>query len=145
MNKLGLILGVTMIVLLSFWVWAVMGSESQISNDQLQEKALKTQSSDQGDVIVGVTPVELKPGKEARFKVILDTHSVELSYDLLQVANLIDDQGTSLKAVSWNGGLGGHHLNGELIFPPISDKAKMIELKLKNISNFDRSFKWSLT
>lgn len=143
MKKLGVFLILTMIVLTGFWVWSILDS-SQPPKGQPQQKQLTKQSDNQGEVIVEVIPILLEKGLEARFKVLLDTHTIELSYDLSQAASLRDDLGNSLKSLSWSGGSGGHHLDGELVFPDISEKAKFVELTITGISGFDRRFKWNL-
>ena len=143
MNKLGIILVLTMILLTTFWVWMIIGPQ-QKQSDQAQPILLTKQSDDRGDVIVVVTPIILKQRQEAKFDVALDTHSVELSYDLLTVSSLNDDKGNSLKPLSWSGGTGGHHLKGQLVFPPLSAKAKSVKLVIAGISGFDWKFIWNL-
>jgi len=143
MNKLGIILVVIMITLVGMWVWVVI-NPNQTSQSEVKSKVLSEQSDDQGQVTVDVTPVFLEPGKETKFSVTLNTHTVELSYDLLTVSNLADDKGNNLKPISWSGGSGGHHLVGELVFPSLSTKAKSVQLTIANISGFDRKFRWEL-
>lgn len=143
MKILGIFLVLILVILIGSWVWIVTGV-NQASQGAVKQKEFLKQSDDQGEVIVEATPIFLEPGKEVRFKVVLDTHSVELSYDLLKAASLSDDRGNKLTPISWNGGSGGHHLNGELVFPALSAKAKSAELVIVNISGFDRSFIWNL-
>ncbi len=144
MKKLGIFLILMMIVLTFFWVWSVLDFR-QPQKEQPQQKQSTKQSDNQGEVIVEVVPISLQKGSDAKFKVLLDTHTVELDYDLLGSASLKDDLGNNLKPLSWSGGSGGHHLNGELIFPAVSEKAKFVELTITNISGFDRRFKWKLS
>lgn len=143
MSKVGISLILIFITLAGLWIWAVIGSD-QTPQKEIKQEFLTKQSSDQGEVSIEVTPVVLEPGKEAKFDVVFNTHSVELDYDLLKVSNLRDDKGNSLTPISWSGGSGGHHLNGELVFPSISAKAKSAQLIIANISGFDRSFVWNL-
>lgn len=143
MSKVGISLILIFITLAGLWIWAVKGSD-HTPQKEIKQEFLTKQSSDQGEVSIEVTPVSLEPGKEAKFDVVFNTHSVELDYDLLKVSNLRDDKGNSLTPISWSGGSGGHHLNGELVFPSISAKAISAQLIIVNISGFDRSFVWNL-
>lgn len=144
MKKIGIFLVLMMIILVGFWVWNVL-EPNQATKDQAQQEQFVKQFDNQGEVIVEVMPISLKKNKEAKFQVLFDTHTVELDYDLLKAASLKDDQGNSLKPISWSGGSGGHHLKGELGFPKISDNLKFMELIIVNISGFDRRFKWNLS
>lgn len=144
MKKLGIFLILMMVVLVGFWVWSVL-EPNRPTKDQVQQEQIAKQFDNQGEVIVEVTPISLNKNEQATFQVLLDTHTVELGYDLLKVSILIDDLGNKLKPISWSGGSGGHHLKGELIFPAISSKAKSVELTISNISGFDRRFKWKLS
>lgn len=153
MKNFGIIMVLILITLTGLWVWAVVGP-NQTPQERMQQKLLSEgkqsndsftkQSNDQGEVSIEATPVVLEPGKEAKFNVVFNTHSVELDYDLLKLSSLSDDKGNKLAPISWSGGSGGHHLNGELVFPSISAKAKSAQLIIANISGFDRSFIWNL-
>lgn len=143
MNKLGIILILTMLTLTGFWVWTVMG-QSQTQKSRVQEKLLTKQSDERGGVTVAAEPIFLEAGKEASFKIVLDTHNVELDYDLLKVSTLSDEKGNSFKPLSWSGGSGGHHLKGDLVFPAFPAKAKLVQLLIAGISGFDRRFIWNL-
>ncbi|MBI2086128.1 hypothetical protein HYT74_02185 [Candidatus Daviesbacteria bacterium] len=107
---------------------------------QNKDSSLETKESNDGPVSVTVTP------KGWDFDITLNTHSEELSEDLVAVSELVDDQGKSYKPVSWEGSPpGGHHRNGVLKFNPISPKPKSLELKIKNVAGVvERSFKWDL-
>lgn len=143
MKKMRTILLLMLVALVGLWVWVVI-SPNQIPQEQAQHKTFTKQSDDQGAVIVEAIPISLEPGKEVKFKVVLDTHSVELKYDLVKISKLFDDKGQSLVPVSWSGGSGGHHLSGELVFSNISAKAKSAQLIIASISGFDRKFIWNL-
>lgn len=105
----------------------------------------KTQIDNKSAVTVAVTPISLGAGQAAVFQLELNTHSVELNYDLVKLAKLQDDQGNSYQAQSWSGGKGGHHLEGRLTFKPISKQTKSVTLILSQIDNQDRKFLWNLT
>ena len=144
MKSLGIILVLILITLTGLWVWAIAGPK-QTPQEKVQQKSFTAQSSDRGEVSIEVTPVVLEPGREVKFNVVFNTHSVELNYDLLRASSLNYDKDNKSIPISWSGGSGGHHLNGELVFPNISGKAKSIELTIVNISGFDRRFRWNIS
>src|SRR5262245_50124048 len=79
---------------------------------------LTAQKTSGGGVTVAVTPLALAPGA-ARwdFKVVLDTHSQDLSDDLVKSAVLLDGTGGRHAPTAWEGaGPGGHHREGVLKF-----------------------------
>lgn len=101
-----------------------------------------------------VTPLNLgMPGKTLDFKVAMDTHSVELAYDLTKTAILRINRGREYAPLSWDGGSGGHHLSGKLSFPAtdasgqpvLALDVKVLELILKGIGGVpSRVFRWDL-
>lgn len=105
-----------------------------------------TKTDTQGSVTVDVTPQISSGDRQWKFEVILDTHSVELDQDPLQVVVLVDDQGNISQPTAWNGpGPGGHHREGILIFEAITPPPKYIEMKVTNVGNIpERSFKWNI-
>lgn len=135
MKKIGIILALLPIIIVGLWIFNEAKPKTAPSVKQTDE---------QGEVTVEVTPLLLQAGKDAKFEVVLDTHSVELSYNLMEAASLIDNQGKQYKPISWSGGSGGHHLSGELVFPSLSNKIKSAQLIIANISGFDRKFTWRL-
>lgn len=135
---LGLLLGVAFLV-----VKNNISSQPNIRN-QVNDVEYEEQVSEQGDVVLKVNPLSLQAGSEAEFKLNMDTHSVELDYDLIKQSSLVDDQGRILKPISWNGGSGGHHLSGELIFPD-PGKVKTLELRILGLDGIDRKFKWEIS
>ncbi len=103
----------------------------------------QTKSDEQGPVSIKITP-QILSGTQWKFNVVFDTHSVDLSDDPLQIAELVDEQGTTYKPIMWQGaGPGGHHREGILIFSAISPTPTVVELKIKNVGGItERSFKW---
>lgn len=97
-----------------------------------------------GAVTVEVVPVALKPGEAAVFSLTLNTHSVELDQDFLQITNLTDDLGNTYTPQQWTGGSGGHHLSGQLIFDSLNPKARELTLTLTGIDNQTASYIFSL-
>lgn len=102
-----------------------------------------TQTNNENEVTVEVTPKVLSNNQPASFDILFNTHSVPLEFDLLKIAKLTDDQGNTYQPVSWTGESGGHHLSGTLTFAKISN-AKSVELVITGIAGVDRTFKWEI-
>lgn len=117
------------------------------SPSQNTASAYETKTDSQAEVNVTVTPLGLKSNSaQWKFDVGFNTHSVELNQDPSQVSVLIDDQGKQYQPVSWQGPQpGGHHLEGILIFNPISPLPKSVTLKILGIAGVSsRDFTWTL-
>ena len=103
-------------------------------------------SSDRGVTVV-VTPQNVSASTTSwDFKIALDTHSADLSDDLLKSAVLMDDTGAKYAPVAWDGaGPGGHHREGVLRFNAISPQPNAIELQIERPGEpKPRSFRWQL-
>jgi hypothetical protein len=79
----------------------------------------------------------------------MNTHSVNLDYDLAEAAVLRDSIGASYRATSWSNPNGGHHVSGSLIFDKaaalIEGEPEFIELELSSIGGSgNRIFRWNL-
>lgn len=107
--------------------------------------AYETKKSEAANVTVMVTPITLKPGFSASFDVAFETHSVELEFDVPQIATLTDNQG-SFGIPTWNGSPpGGHHRSGTLTFPTPLGKASTVSLIFKGIARVPmRTFEWNV-
>ena len=117
----------------------------QTNQQATTEKNWETKTKDQANVTVVVTPIDLSPNsKEWKFNILMDTHSVELDQDMTKIAVLLDDQGKEYKPLNWDGPVGGHHREGELIFNQITPIPKSIELKISGIGDVVRKFTWQL-
>lgn len=106
--------------------------------------ALETNTDAQGQVTVQVTPRAF--GEERwKFDVVLDTHSVDLDYDMTAVAALSDGGGTAYKPVAWEGAVpGGHHREGVLVFAPIDPIPPSVTLTIRGVGGVsERSFTWN--
>lgn len=113
--------------------------------------ALETQVDEQGAVAVAVTPLNLdSAGAALGFEVSLNTHSVDLSMDLAELATLTTDTGLTVAAIEWQAPRGGHHVSGNLIFPAQVDGAYIlagagqITLTIRGVDAAERVFNWSL-
>lgn len=151
MNKNAVAVIVSSVVLIGALGWIfLVKAEPRVVKENTQSlppnglKVWQSQVSEQESVSVEVKPEVLAAGLGAKFSISFNTHSVELDYDLLKVAELTDDQGNILKPLSWTGGTGGHHLSGELNFPAIAPGVKQVKLTLYDISAVDREFEWKL-
>lgn len=114
-------------------------------------KVFEEKENLEGEVTVTVKPLKIARyntppgGKENTvFLVSLETHTVELDKDLKNISVIIDDKGMEYKPTNWTGGQGGHHISGDLIFPPVSKDAKSVILVIKGVDNIDRNFEWKL-
>ena len=108
---------------------------------------LAAQRSSAGGVTVTVTPQNLvASAKSWDFKMVLDTHSQDLSDDLTKSAVLLDGTGAQHAPVGWDGAApGGHHRAGMLRFKPVSPRPQAIELLITRPGEpGPRSFRWQL-
>jgi hypothetical protein len=106
---------------------------------------------EQGAVIFEVTPLNLgTPADSLEFDVTMNTHSVDLSMDLAQLATLTTDAGVIVQATKWDATPGGHHISGKLIFPSMQDGKSILEgaskltLTVVNVDASSRVFEWQL-
>ena len=80
------------------------------------------------------------------FVVVLDTHSQDLSDDLVKSLLLLDGAGGEHSPTAWDGAPpGGHHREGVRRFKPISPPPQSIELQITRAgADAPRSFRWQL-
>ena len=126
-------------------------SNSKLNNDaqssvekQVEKQNFVSQTNSEGAVEITVTPLGLSEGSKAwDFKVVLNTHSVELNEDLVKASILIVD-GKEYKPTSWEGDpAGGHHREGILKFGAPSSQLKSTTLKINQIGGIkERRFNW---
>jgi hypothetical protein len=105
----------------------------------------------QGAIIVEITPLNLDaPTDTLEFNVVMTTHSIDLIMDLATLATLTTDTGVSVESSLWDAPLGGHHVEGKLIFPttkdgkPILEGATKLTLTIINVDVPSRIFEWKL-
>jgi hypothetical protein len=105
----------------------------------------------QGAIIVEITPLNLDaPTDTLEFNVVMTTHSIDLIMDLATLATLTTDTGVSVESSLWDAPLGGHHVEGKLIFPttkdgqPILEGATKLTLTIINVDAPTRIFEWEL-
>ena len=105
----------------------------------------------QGAIIFEITPLNLDaPTDTFEFDVVMTTHSIDLIMDLATLATLTTDTGVSVESSLWDAPLGGHHVEGKLIFPttkdgkPILEGATKLTLTIINVDAPTRIFEWEL-
>ena len=115
--------------------------------DQEELTGFETKTDGSSLVTISVTPLNLSEQDEMwEFDVVLDTHSVELDYDMVQVATLLDNNGASYKPVEWQGDPpGGHHRQGKLIFKSIRPTPSSIKIEMSDTgTQSGEVFRWKL-
>ncbi len=129
---------------ISIWSQSAYNQTYLPANINTQNK-LKTITDDQGKVVIKVTPWSLS-GSQWKFDVVLDTHSEELNQDMMQIAELSDDKGNTIKPIRWEGaGPGGHHREGVLVFNATKTLPNFVTLTIKDDEEaHGRSFKWDI-
>lgn len=105
-----------------------------------------TRTNEGGAVTFEVKPLNLGSGASTLdFDVTMNTHSVDLSFDLKSMSVLKMDTGAEIAPSAYQGG-SGHHVEGKLSFP--ADKlagAKMLTLIIRNVAGVaERTFTWNL-
>lgn len=110
-----------------------------------------TQTDEQGAVVFSVTPLNLDtPVETLDFEVTMNTHSVDVSWDLAALATLSTDTGVEVQATSWPIG-SGHHYGGTLSFPAMTpdgasvlDGVAVLTLVIRGTDVEEREFVWML-
>ena len=108
---------------------------------------LAAQKDTANGVTVAVTPGSLAAdAKLWDFAVVFDTHSQDLSDDVVKGATLIDNRGNEFRPLRWEGAApGGHHREGVLKFSAISPRPQAVELRIARPGEAKpRSFRWDL-
>ena len=105
---------------------------------------LSTRSSSGSGVTVKTTPRAVSGGSW-EFDVVLESHSQELTDDLVKSASLMA-AGKGYAPAAWKGDPpGGHHRKGVLRFDAIKPAPKAIELRITRPGEPEpRLFRWEL-
>ena len=116
-------------------------SKSRISGELQQntnQGSFQTLTSNENDVEFQIAPLSAN-----EFQIAMNTHSVDLYFDLTKISILYDDIGNDYKPLAWEGSEpSGHHREGTLKFPPINNNAKYIKLVI--IDTTTREFEWKM-
>jgi YVTN family beta-propeller protein len=114
------------------------------------DNAELTQVNNQGAVTIAITPLNLQGSDTTLdFQVALDTHAVDLDYDLTGLAVLRDSQGNEYLPAAWDGPQGGHHVSGILRFNGrttiLAAGSTYLELEVKDVARIpSRLFRWEI-
>jgi hypothetical protein len=97
-----------------------------------------------GNVTVKVTPMVLMLGKPLEFEIAMETHSADLTNDMLKTVVLHDEAGRAYLPMAWNqSSSDGHSREGKLTFATLSTNSKSMLLVLSNIGGVaERVFVW---
>ena len=132
----------------------VAAAEEAASESTAPEETavLDTAVDEQGAVTVSVTPVDLnQEAATLAFEVAMNTHSVDLSMDLAELATLTTDSGRTVSATLWDAVPGGHHVSGVLTFPAVVEGTAVLEgaaeltLTITGVDAPSRTFTWLLS
>ena len=106
--------------------------------------AFEAKTNNENMVRVDVKPIQLSAGEKAIFQVSLNTHSVDLIYDMEETCILQDNEGRVYKVSKWKGSPpGGHHRRGTLEFPALEGNPQSVKLIMKGIADVpERAFEW---
>lgn len=129
---------------------AVSSDTASASTAAIDTELARTDS--QGAVEFVVTPLNLSsPGKTLDFKVVMDTHTVDLGWDLAAQSTVTTEAGLEVNGQSWPIG-SGHHYESTLSFPSqtadgkaLLDGATTLKLTIRNTDVAERIFVWELT
>ncbi len=122
-------------------------SAAQAASSEAANPNLLAQTSSARGVTINVTPKNLASnGGSWEFAIVLDTHSQDLSDDLVKSSLLLDGGGGQHSPTAWDGAApGGHHREGVLRFKPIAPRPQSIELRIARAGeDAPRSFRWQL-
>ncbi len=107
---------------------------------------LQSLTDTKNGITVEVQPINIGNSKDTDFFITLTTHQSSLDFDMAKVSVLEDNTGKVYYPIKWEGSSpGGHHRNGNLIFPSLDKEANYIKLKINNEAGIsERIFEWKL-
>ena len=115
--------------------YSISAGSNEVSQNRL---SLQTLANSQNNVEFQVTPLSA-----SEFQIVMNTHSVNLDFDLTEISILYDDIGNAYNPLKWEGSEpGGHHRQGILMFPSVNANIKSIKLVIKDSTT--RDFNWNL-
>lgn len=156
MNR-NLISSLVMLLALAFGLAACALPASSTGDDPMHVPGVETgaalaRTDSQGAVEFVVTPLNLSaPTETYEFEVVMNTHSVDLAWDLAAQSTLKTDTGLEVQGQSWPAG-SGHHYEGTLTFPAktadgqsLLEGAKSLTLTIRDTDVNERVFVWELS
>jgi hypothetical protein len=107
--------------------------------------ALAPVTTNEAAVTVKVTPRNLA-GATWEFDVVFDTHSQELTDDVVKAAVLLAADGSEVAPLEWKGAApGGHHRAGVLRFKALNPAPALVVLRITRTGEAKpRVFQWKL-
>lgn len=151
MNKILLIIAAAVIIVGGFFIVGTPKPAGTSPQDDTADSkpAIRwnTQTDTQSPVSVKVTPLELGDNtQEWKFVVTLDSHSSELTDDMLKVVTLVDESGKVYQPIAWDGpGPGGHHREGVIRFNPVVPRPQEVIVKVLGVDGVaERTFTWQI-
>lgn len=159
MKKLNIILVVLIVAAGGFFLYALVGSKNiPLANTNTpsrpastdgtnNESSLDVKISDEGKVKIAVQPENIAKNEvEWNFRIVMDTHSLELIDDLIQASALTSGNGAKYVPFVWEGDPpGGHHREGVLKFKAITPFPSLITLTIRGVGDVkERKFEWQL-
>jgi len=137
---------VVSLVIIAYLGWSTASSLGAPNvNSSSGAITLQERVSDANGLVVTVRPSPFSFDSSMSFEIKMDTHSGDLSYDMTKVAYLQASDGQKYLPTEWTGSPpGGHHRDGNLIFPKLSGKPTSIMLVLQDLYGVDRTFEWDL-
>ncbi len=149
-NVILLAVGASLATLIAYVVFSgnAQNLTSDVPSAVQNEIILEPKMDETGAVAIAVAPKGIFESSESwDFEISLNTHSIELSEDMVKVATLftqITQNGEEYRAIEWEGSPpGGHHREGSLKFRPISPMPASIALEIY-INGERKNFEWAL-
>jgi hypothetical protein len=156
MNR-NLIVSLTILLALAFGLAACTLPASSAGDDPTRAPSVETgaalaRTDSQGAVEFVVTPLNLSASTETyEIEVAMNTHSVDLTWDLAAQSTLKTDTGLEVQGQRWPAG-SGHHYEGTLTFPAqtadgqsLLEGAKSLILTIRDTDVDERVFIWELS
>lgn len=104
---------------------------------------LPVQTNEAGGLSIDAQPLPFMWGDPINISVSLTTHEGDLNINWPTQAVLVDDQQREYSAQEWQGGNGGHHLQGTLVFSAITQSTTTLTLLIRDVYNTpERRFEW---
>lgn len=142
MNKRGLLFLIGLLLLGIFLFTFLIIKQKMLQTQDIIVSGLQMQEKEAQGVRVLVTP-DVKD-KEVVFDISMQTHTIELAEDLMQISELQDQDGGVYKPMAWEGApAGGHHRAGLLKFT-LDNRPKNITLTIRQFQGEDLVFNWSV-
>lgn len=141
-----IIILVIIILFSSFTSSSKPEQENDTTQSSHSDQNLSLQESDENNVVIVVKPKVISEGKKTQFEIQLNTHSVNLDFDLEKISKLIDENGNEYTDSTWEGSPpGGHHRNGVLTFDTPMVQTKTLRLIMIDESSIkERTFEWKI-